>query len=354
MTKIADTPDQVNPRATDPRTSAWQQEMARAFTRVEDLLAELGLEGSDLGNLAAIADPLGNPFPLRVPRSFVRRMRHGDPDDPLFLQVMIQPEERTPVTGFVPDPVGDEASTRTAGLLQKYRGRALLIVTGACAVHCRYCFRRAFPYAENSLTASRLDEALDEIRKDISLEEIILSGGDPLSLSDTRLASILNRLDKIQHLKRIRIHTRLPIVLPARVERNLTKVLSAVTRPLVIVLHCNHANEIDDDVREAVAALTSCSAQVLNQSVLLRRVNDSPTALAELSESLFRIGVLPYYLHQLDPVAGAAHFQITDERAKLLVGEVARRLPGYLVPRLVRELAGEPAKILLSPFLHKP
>ncbi|MBA7632866.1 L-lysine 2,3-aminomutase [subsurface metagenome] len=353
MTKIANSFAQSGPRAEACRPPIWQQELARAFTRVPDLLAELGLEKSSLNGVAPATEMSVKQFPMRVPRGFARRMRHGDPEDPLLLQVLARPEEAEQVADFVADPVGDQASVRTAGVLQKYRGRALLIVTGACAIHCRYCFRRAFPYAENSLTASRLDEVIEEFRQDTSLDEVILSGGDPLSLSNARLEAILRRLNELPHIKRIRIHTRLPIALPERVDSDLTKVLAGVTRPLIIVLHCNHANEIDKHVSRAATTLATCSSQLLNQSVLLRRVNDSVRALTDLSESLFRIGVLPYYLHQLDPVAGAAHFQVMDEAARLLVGEVAKRLPGYLVPRLARELAGEPAKLLLSPLLHK-
>jgi EF-P beta-lysylation protein EpmB len=353
MTEIADTPSGPNPRQTGSSLSVWQQELARGITCTQDLLAELGLGAQTPDDLALARKHPFEHFPVRVPRSFVRRMRRGDPNDPLLLQVLAQPRESAQVPGFVADPVGDQASTRTAGLLQKYRGRALLIVTGACAIHCRYCFRRAFSYAENSLTGGRLDEAVQKLRQDSSLEEVILSGGDPLSLSDSRLEALLRQLDDIPHIKRIRIHTRLPIALPERVDHSLTQVLSGVTRSLIIVLHCNHANEIDAHVSRAAESLANCSEQLLNQSVLLRGVNDSASALIDLSEALFSIGVLPYYLHQLDAVAGAAHFQVTDETARLLVGQVACQLPGYLVPRLARELSGEPSKVLLSPLLHK-
>ncbi|UCG74424.1 MAG: EF-P beta-lysylation protein EpmB [Chromatiales bacterium] len=314
--------------------------MAAAYRRPEELLAELGL---DPGNIhTAMPD-----FPLRVPHSYVRRMRCGDPQDPLLLQVLPQADEHHRVAGFTDDPVGDLASARRPGLLRKYTGRALIITTGACAVHCRYCFRRAFPYHEN-LSDSTFTGVLDELRRDTSIREVILSGGDPLSLSDRRLEALLQALDTIPHVRRIRLHTRTPVVLPERVDAPLLRVLAQLRKPLVTVLHCNHANEIDAAVADAVAGLRARSAAVLNQSVLLRGINDSPDALVDLSEALFAAGVLPYYLHQLDPVAGAAHFAVDDDRARACVTGAAARLPGYLVPRLVREVAGADAKLPLQ------
>jgi len=331
-----------------PPRPSWQQELADCIACPADLATELGLTLDDLAGVRAAAGM----FPLRVPRSYVARMRHGDPDDPLLRQVLPLGIETRPVAGYGSDPVGDLASTRGAGILQKYHGRALLIATGACAVHCRYCFRRSFPYAHHALRNRELDQAIGMLAQDRTIGEIILSGGDPLSLTDARLGELLSRLGDLPHLRRIRIHTRLPIVLPARVDEGLAAVLAGAAKPLIVVVHANHAHEIDGGVKDALARLAEYSALLLNQSVLLAGVNDSVAALVELSEALFAAGVLPYYLHQLDPVAGAAHFQISDEQARRLLGAVTGRLPGYLVPRLVRERAGAAAKDWLTPTLH--
>jgi len=233
--------------------------------------------------------------------------------------------------------------------LQKYAGRALLIATSACAIHCRYCFRREFPYSEHTGDAPRWSAALEEIARDESIEEVILSGGDPLSLSDARLTSLTDALAKIPHLRRLRVHTRQPIVLPSRVDSGLQAWLGGLPWPTVFVLHCNHPNEIDSEVRDACATLRACGVTLLNQSVLLRGVNDSAAVLAELSQRLFGSGVLPYYLHVLDRVRGAAHFDVPDDEAQFIAGELAGRLPGYLVPRLVREVHGAPSKVTLPP-----
>jgi EF-P beta-lysylation protein EpmB len=330
------------------RAPAWQQEMARAFTNAPALLTALGL---DPAREILPAEALKR-FPLRVPRSFVSRMQYGDPEDPLLRQVLPVADEAIVAAGYGPDPVGDTDSTRGPGMLQKYHGRALLIVTGACAINCRYCFRREFSYADNSLTGSALDAALAQIRSDTTLQEIILSGGDPLSISDARLESLLAQLADIEHVRRIRFHTRLPVVLPERIDKSFLDVLSRIEKPMTFVIHCNHANEIDDNVARAIGKISQRCSPILNQSVLLRGINDSVSALTNLSETLFQIGVLPYYLHQLDPVQGASHFEISDKTARKLVGKVARKLPGYLVPRLVREVPGAPAKLILSPTLH--
>lgn len=331
----------MHPSATtDIPNSGWQQELARAYTRVADLLADLALP--------ALAESLPEDillrFPLRVPRGFAARMRRGDPADPLLAQVLPRSAEALPAPGFVADPVGDLASLRAPGLLQKYQGRALLIATGACAVHCRYCFRRNFPYAEQALGGARLDAAIAAVASDPSLEEIILSGGDPLCLTDHRLVQLLQRLDRLPGLRRLRLHTRVPVVLPERVNPPLLAALAGLRKPVAVVLHCNHANEIDGAVAAAAAALREAGASLLNQAVLLRGVNDTVAAQAALAERLFDAGVLPYYLHQLDPVAGAAHFAVADADAVGLMAGLRQRLPGYLVPRLVREVAGDPAK----------
>lgn len=320
--------------------NCWQAEFANAITSVPELLAAVGLDA----NSAGLAADVNNDFPLRVPRGFVARMRRNDPHDPLLRQVLPLDAESRMVAGYGADPVGDLASMRGRGLLQKYHGRALLIATPACAVHCRYCFRRNFPYREASLLTGQIQDAFANIASDTSISEVILSGGDPLSLSNDRLMDVLERLGRIPHVARIRIHTRQPVVLPERIDAGLCNCLSRSPRPTVFVLHINHANEIDENVTRALSRLSKVTTTLLNQSVLLRGVNDSAPVLTALSNRLFEAGVLPYYLHQLDPVAGAAHFAVSDARARRILAEVSAQLPGYLVPRLVREVAGAPAK----------
>jgi EF-P beta-lysylation protein EpmB len=276
-------------------------------------------------------------------------MRRGDPADPLLRQVLPVAAELVEEPGFVADPLGEREAMRAPGLLQKYQGRALLITTSACAVHCRYCFRREFPYAEQRSETARWGEAIDAIARDISLEEVILSGGDPLSLSDSRLASLTDALARVPHIRRLRVHTRQPIVLPSRVDDGLMHWIARLPWPTVFVLHANHANEIDSDVREACVKLRAGGVTLLNQAVLLKGVNDDTKTLAALSHALFEAGVLPYYLHVLDRVRGTAHFEVDERRAQQLVGELASTLSGYLVPRLVREVAGAPAKVGLPP-----
>jgi L-lysine 2,3-aminomutase len=229
-------------------------------------------------------------------------------------------------------------------VIHKYDGRALLVATGSCAVHCRYCFRRHFPYAEETAAAGQWRDALAYLAADPSIAEVLLSGGDPLSLATGKLAEFTDGLAALPHVRRLRLHTRLPIVLPERVDAALLAWVAARPQQVVVVVHANHANEIDGPVAEALGALRATGATLLNQAVLLRGVNDDADALAALSERLFAAGVLPYYLHQLDRVAGTAHFEVPDARARALVEAVAARLPGYLVPRLVREIAGAPAK----------
>ena len=322
----------------------WQHEMATAFGSAAALAQAVGLD-------PPASDSVGGDFKLRVPASYVRRMRHGDPRDPLLLQVLPSSREHEDSPGYTADPVGERAALRAPALLQKYAGRALLITTQACAVHCRYCFRREFPYAEQATEAPRWSAALEQIARDESLEEVILSGGDPLSLTDARLRSLTDALAEIPHVRRLRVHTRQPIVLPSRVDSGLIAWLGGVSLPIVFVLHCNHPNELDAEVLEACAALRGSGATLLNQSVLLRGVNDRADVLVELSHRLFEAGVLPYYLHVLDRVRGAAHFDVPETTARLIAGELAARLPGYLVPRLVRELHGAPAKVTLPALL---
>ncbi|MEX2575781.1 MAG: EF-P beta-lysylation protein EpmB [Halofilum sp. (in: g-proteobacteria)] len=323
---------------------AWQRELQCAIRDPGELLALVGLDAADFvgGEPGTHAGAHG--FPLRVPRGYVARMRPGDAADPLLAQVLPTGAEAEAVDGFGPDPVGDRDAMVRPGVLHKYHGRVLLVTTGACAVHCRYCFRREFPYADANPRPGQWQEALAYIEADASIEEVILSGGDPLSLPDETLAALAMRLAAISHVRTLRIHTRLPVVLPERVDTGLSGWLADTRLQTIVVLHANHANELDDSVAGAARRLADTGAWLLNQTVLLRGVNDSVAALEALSRRLFACGVLPYYLHLLDPVRGAAHFDVSASTARSLLADAAARLPGYLVPRLVREEAGRPGK----------
>ncbi|MEL7061880.1 MAG: EF-P beta-lysylation protein EpmB [Acidobacteriota bacterium] len=330
------------PNAPPP---AWRQELREAIRSVDALCEALALEPDQLD----IVDPRITGFPLRVPRSFVARMRPGDPRDPLLRQVLPVARELDHVEGYARDPLGEAEASPVPGLLHKYRGRALLVATGACAVHCRYCFRRHFPYAAHR--PANWEPALEHIAADQSLREIILSGGDPLVLDDDHLAEMARAIAKVPHVRRLRVHTRVPVVIPSRVDDRLLDWLCASGGPQpIVVLHINHGNEIDRSVGNAVGRLRARGIPVLNQAVLLSGVNDRLDVLLDLSEKLFEVGVLPYYLHVLDRTDGVAHFdldpesQIADARALRLLEELRSELPGYLVPRLVREIPGRPSK----------
>jgi EF-P beta-lysylation protein EpmB len=304
----------------------------------------------DTSELAALLDvpahALGisaaQDFPLLVPRGFVARMRKGDLRDPLLRQVLPVAAEDADAAGFSADPLHEQALAR-GGLLRKYAGRALLIASGACPVHCRYCFRRAFPYPSQLAARADWSEALAALGADPTVNEVILSGGDPLTLGNAGLTRLIDKLEGTS-ARTLRIHTRFPIVVPERVDAGLLELLSRTCLATVIVVHCNHANELAGDVATALHALRRAATVVLNQSVLLRGVNDDDDALVALSERLFECGVLPYYLHLLDPVAGAAHFDVDAQRGRQLIAQMRARLPGYLVPRLVRETPGELSK----------
>ena len=328
--------------ATGTEGGDWRHHWRDAVTEPAELLALLGLQ-----HLSTQLPAEDAGFALRVPRGFVRRIRHGDARDPLLLQVLPQLAELDQVPGFVTDAVGDMNARAAHGVLHKYHGRALLIASGSCAINCRYCFRRHFPYAEEMAAAGQWRQALAHLREDSSITELILSGGDPLALATAKLDELSAGLADIPHVNRLRIHTRLPVVLPERVDAALLTWLAALPLQKVVVLHANHANEFDAGVDRACAQLREAGVTLLNQSVLLRGINDSAHALAELSERLFAAGVLPYYLHQLDRVQGAAHFEVDDARALDLVKNLRARLPGYLVPTLVREVGGEASKLPL-------
>jgi len=336
---ITAAPSRIQPSPARP-AARWQALWREAVRDPRELLAMLGLNADAVGLDEAAAAQ----FALRVPQGFVARMRHGDPADPLLRQVLPIVDELRVVPGFGLDAVGDAAARTANGVIQKYQGRALLIATGSCAVHCRYCFRRHFPYAEETAAREGWREAVAAIAADDSIEEVLLSGGDPLSLATAKLAELTDALAAIPHIKRLRIHSRLPVVLPERVDAELTTWLAALPWPVAFVIHANHPNEFDADVDAAMARLRAAGAQLLNQAVLLRGVNDDVDTLAALSERSFAAGVLPYYLHQLDRVAGVAHYEVDDARAKALHAGLAARLSGYLVPKLVREIQGDTGK----------
>ncbi len=318
----------------------WQQQLSEAFNSIEGLCHYLHLPVDAL----PVSNTAATNFPIRVPLSFAACMEKGNPDDPLLKQVLPTQEELIAYPGFSNDPVGDLQATAQTGVIHKYHGRVLLINTGSCAINCRYCFRRNFPYSELQLSKQRELAAIDYIRQDRSLSEVILSGGDPLLLNDARLAKLLEQLDGIEHIKRIRIHSRLPIVLPARITDEFIKTLQKSSKQIVIVVHCNHANEINDRVITAFNTLKGHSITLFNQSVLLKDVNDRVDTLCALSEKLFHHGVIPYYLHLLDKAAGTGHFEVAETQAVELIKEVQATLPGYLVPKLVKEVAGQHSK----------
>ncbi len=320
----------------------WQDELANVVTDLEALAQHLQLDADTLRG----AYPALQQFALRVPRGFIARMQPGDMQDPLLRQVLPLAQEMEISPGYSHDPLGEKVVNQVPGLLHKYHGRVLLLVNGACAINCRYCFRRHFPYVENSKASHNWCEALDYIAADSTISEIILSGGDPLMLKDHKLADLMQRLEKIKHIKRLRIHTRLPIVIPTRINDDLLAWVQQLKLPLVWVLHCNHPREIDVSVAHAMARLgQQKNVTLLNQTVLLRGVNDDISVLTDLSETLFAQGILPYYLHLLDTVSGAAHFQVDLSRAKQLYAQLLTRLPGYLVPKLVYEKAGMLTKV---------
>ena len=322
----------------------WLQQLADVITEPNELLQLLNLDAERHLVEGGRARKL---FALRVPRSFVRRMKSGDARDPLLLQVLTDSEEFTTAPGYTTDPL-DEQSSVVPGLLHKYRNRALLLVKGGCAVNCRYCFRRHFPYQDNQGNKRNWLSALEYIRHHPELDEIIFSGGDPLMAKDHELAWLIEQLEAIPHLRRLRIHSRLPVVIPARITEGLCQLLAQTRLQVLMVTHINHAQEIDDELRHGMQMLKRAGVTLLNQSVLLRDVNDNAQTLATLSNALFDAGILPYYLHVLDKVQGAEHFHVSDSEARRLVRELLALVSGYLVPKLAREIGGEPSKTPLD------
>ena len=286
-------------------------------------------------------------FPVFVPRGLLSRIQKGDPTDPILRQILPIDDECRIVPGFDPDPLSESEATRAPGLLQKYDGRALLVVTGACAIHCRYCFRRSFPYSDSPHSLEQWKAVIRELSDDASIHEVLLSGGDPLTVVDEQLEQLIASIAEVQHIRRLRIHTRLPIAIPSRITQRLVRVLSNSRLTPVFVIHANHAAELDQSVNDALDRLISAGIPVLNQAVLLKGVNDTAAALIELFETLADLRVMPYYLHQLDRVSGAAHFEVPVRRGMELMRQVRAKLPGYAVPRYVQEIPGEANKVVL-------
>jgi EF-P beta-lysylation protein EpmB len=330
-------------RSSSQGQPRWQQAMKDAVRDAAELCRLAGLS-EEIASTAAAAD-----FPVFAPRGYIARMRWGDPHDPLLRQVLPIADETSSPPDFSADPVGDLAATLAPGLLQKYHGRALIVTTGACAVHCRYCFRRHFPYSEAPHSIAAWEPAIAQIEADPTVHEIILSGGDPLTLVDEQLARLAGRLADISHVRRLRVHTRLPVVIPERVTPQLIAWLRGTRLTSIVVIHANHANELDDLVADALGRLVDAGIPLLNQAVLLRGVNDSIEALANLSERLIELRVMPYYLHQLDRVRGAAHFEVPIAEGVRLMEELQSRLPGYAVPRYVSEVPEATAKQFVVP-----
>lgn len=316
----------------------WQWLLANAVSDTSELVSLLDLP----------VDAVTSPFPVRVPLPYLARIERGNPMDPLLLQVLPRAQEADAVAGYVADPLAEAGQSPAPGMLHKYHGRVLIVVSGACAINCRYCFRRHFPYQDFQPDTADWAAIATYIADNPQINEVILSGGDPLVLSDKRLAAIAAKMADIAHVTTLRIHTRVPITVPQRVCPALLDWIASTRLKVVMVMHSNHAQELDGDVAAAMLALRERGITLLNQSVLLKDVNDSAEALVSLSQRLFDIGIMPYYLHMLDPVDGAAHFDVDEATGRRLVKDVAARLPGYLVPRLVREIPGEPFKVGLS------
>ena len=319
----------------------WQSELASAFSKPVDLLKYLQIDASVFSGLAL------EDFAMRVPLSYAACMEKGNQDDPLLKQVLPIIDELSSPADYRLDPVGDLAALTENCIIHKYHGRVLFIITGGCAVNCRFCFRRHFPYADAQLNKQKETTALRYLRNNPNINEVILSGGDPLLLSDQHLEELIHQFSAIPHLKRIRIHTRIPIVLPSRINTNFIAILNNAPLPIIMVTHCNHANELSEQVTTACLRLKQKNISLLNQSVLLKGVNDNLATLQRLSEQLFASGILPYYLHLLDKAKGTAHFEVEQEEAIKIHQQLQQVLPGYLVPKLVREQAGEAAKTLL-------
>jgi EF-P beta-lysylation protein EpmB len=339
--------EQIIPKKPISVEHNWQKELASSFTDPAKLLQHLGLDQEKYAQHIKAR----RLFPMRVPRHFVELMEKGNPHDPLFLQVMPLSDEFLTSPGYSEDPL-DEHDTAGKGILHKYDSRVLLMVRTGCAVNCRYCFRRHFPYADNAVSKHQWLDVLDYLRNNSQINEVIFSGGDPLMAKDDHLSWLANEIAAIAHIKRLRIHSRLPVVLPERISREFVEWFTALPLQKVLVLHANHANEMSETLKARLNTLREKGVTLLNQSVLLKEINDSADAISDLSETLFEAGVLPYYLHVLDKVQGASHFYVSDDKGRAIMEEAIKRLPGFLVPKLVREIGGQPGKTPIDLKMH--
>ncbi|MEH6469838.1 MAG: EF-P beta-lysylation protein EpmB [Halopseudomonas sp.] len=332
---------------TEQIDKSWQRYLAEAVTDPKLLLERLGLPLALLPQLQAA----NQQFSLRVPQPFLDLIEPGNINDPLLQQVLPQATELEVHPGYNHDPLQEADSNPQQGVIHKYHGRLLLVISGGCGINCRYCFRRHFPYQQNQLGAEQWQQALDYLRLHPEVDEVIFSGGDPLVTPDSRLFKMLEDLEQLPQLKRLRFHTRLPVVIPQRLTSEFNQRLQQSHLQSIIVLHINHPNEVSELLKDLLQPLRQSGITLLNQSVLLKGINDCSETLATLSHKLFDAGIMPYYLHRLDPVAGAAHFDIATTRAQQLAGELSVKLPGYLVPKLTQEIPGAPAKVQLLPEL---
>lgn len=323
--------------------SDWKAELSNCISSIDELLHQLGLKAEDLNTTEQAASQ----FPIKVPQSFVKLMEYGNPKDPLLKQVLPITSELQIDSNFSTDPVSEASFNPVPGIVHKYRNRVLMIISPSCAINCRYCFRRHFPYEDNRQSKQQWLKALDYLKTKPEINEVIYSGGDPLAANDNFLSWLTGEIESIQHIKRLRIHTRLPVVIPSRIDDSLLNWLSNTRLKPTVVLHINHANEIDTALSQGVNQLKQAGILVLNQSVLLKGINDNSNQLIYLSEKLFDAGIMPYYLHMLDPVQGASHFDVPEAQAVEIFNQIQSELPGFLVPKLVQERAGESSKSLI-------
>lgn len=330
----------INSHQPPAATTAWKQSLANLLRDPDELCDLLALDDSQRAQVKAACGT----FPLRIPRPYLSRVKVSDLQDPLLLQALPQAAELTETVGYVTDPLEEADFTPVQGLLHKYHGRVLVVLNGSCAIHCRYCFRRHFPYQEHQISPQHWQLILDYIAADESISEVIFSGGDPLTVNDKILAKRCEDLAEIPHVQTLRLHSRLPIMIPQRIDSTCLQWMQETRLQIVMVIHCNHAQEIDAEVAGVLSDMASIGVVLLNQSVLLRGVNDTVEALEALSRRLFECRTLPYYLHLLDKVQGAAHFDVPEEEAHRLRDELSATVAGYLVPKFVREQANEHSK----------
>jgi len=323
-------------------TKTWQQDLAEGFNNINDICGYLNIS-NNYSHQARTEN-----FPIRVPREFVDRMEKGNLNDPLLKQILPTNNESIIQAGYTDDPVGDVPAMAETGVIHKYHGRVLLITTGSCAINCRYCFRRNFPYNDFQLSTKKYLNALNYITSHQDISEVILSGGDPLLLNDQKLIALIQKIDLIPHVKRIRIHSRIPIVLPSRITPALCDQLAIIKKDLIMIVHSNHANELNNKVRFACDQLKNTNITLFNQAVLLKGINNDAKQLCTLHEKLFSYKIIPYYLHLLDKTTGTAHFDVPQNEAIDLMNQIKKVLPGYLVPKLVKEQAGAANKIIIT------